>query len=272
MRRAALFLIAALPLLAQNDPVRGKEIVDKAITALGGKAFLEMRDRTERGRAYSFYHEQLSGLSRAVIYTRYLTRPEPPQYGFIGLRERQAYGKKEDVYIVFNEDGGHEITYRGVRPLAETTRTRWRESLLHNVLYILRMRLGEPGLIFEFRGTQIYENFPVSVVDIIDQENVVTKVYFSQSSNLPVRQEWINRDPRTRGQISEVTVFSKYRDIGEGVQWPMVIRRERDGEKVFEMFTDEISVNNGLTDDMFSIPTGLPMLDPIGKGKTKGKK
>lgn len=271
MRPAVLGLALLLPLCAQNDPVRGKQIVDEAVAALGGNAFLTMKDRVERGRAYSFYHEQLSGLSRAVLYTRYLTRPEPPQYGFIGLRERQSFGKKEDVYIVFNEDGGHEITYRGARPLAEASKTRWRESLLHNILYTLRMRLGEPGLVFEFRGSQIYENFPVNVVDVVDSENAVTTVYFNQSSKLPVRQEWINRNPATRAQISEVTVFSKYRDIGGGIQWPMVLRRERDGEKVFEMFADDVKANQGLTDDLFALPAGITMLDPIGKSKAKKK-
>ena len=42
------------------------------IYALGGDAFRNMRTRTETGRAYSFYREQLSGLSVARIYTKYL--------------------------------------------------------------------------------------------------------------------------------------------------------------------------------------------------------
>jgi hypothetical protein len=81
MRILSLFLLLAVPVLAQNDPVRGKQIVDEAIAALGGPAFLNMRDRVEQGRGYSFYREQLSGLSRTSIYTRYLTRPEPPPAG-----------------------------------------------------------------------------------------------------------------------------------------------------------------------------------------------
>lgn len=265
MRLPVWLLLLALPALGQNDSVKGKQIVDEAIQALGGNAFLTMSDRVERGRAYSFYRQQLSGLSRAVIYTRYLTRPEPPSAGFMGQRERQAFGKKQDVYIVFNEMGGHEITYRGARPLPKATMERWTESLFHNVLYTLRMRLGEPGLVFEFRGTDRYENQPVNVVDVVDSENRVVTVYFQQSTRLPVRQEWVHRDPRTREQVRETTVFAKFRDIGNGAQWPYVVRRERDGEKVFEMFADEIAVNQNLTDDLFTLPGDVKLLPPVGK-------
>jgi hypothetical protein len=52
---------------------KGRKVVDDAIAALGGNKFLEMQDRVESGRAYSFYRDNLSGLSIAKIYTRYIT-------------------------------------------------------------------------------------------------------------------------------------------------------------------------------------------------------
>ncbi len=259
--------LLAQPIFAQHDPVKGRQVVEEAIQALGGNAFTSMADRVERGRAYSFYRQQLSGLSKAVIYTRYLVAPNPPQPSFLGQRERQAFGKKEDVYIVFNEMGGHEITYRGARPLPKDTIERWKESLFHNILYTLRMRLNEPGLVFEFTGTERYENQPVNVVDVVDSENRVVTVYFQQSTKLPVWQRWVRRDPRSREQIEEISVFAKFRDTGNGAQWPYVVRRERNGEKIFEMFADEILVNQNLTDDMFTLPGDLKILPPIGSKK-----
>lgn len=260
MVRMILLALCFSHWLAAQD-VRAQNVIDSAVTALGGDRFLAMVDRVEEGRAYSFYRQQLSGLSRAKIYTRYLTRPSPPVPGFFGLRERQAFGKKEDVYIVFNELGGHEITYRGAKPLPKETFDRFQETLMHNVLYTLRMRLGEPGLVFEYRGTDLHENQPVDVVDIIDSENRVTKVAFLQSDKLPVRQEWERRDPLTRIRQVEVTVFAKYRDIGGGVMWPWVVRRERNGERVFEMYTDAAQVNVGLTDDLFTLSGDTKILD-----------
>ena len=81
---------AAVQLAAETNLERGKRVVDEALAALGGEKFLAMADRIESGRAYSFYRERLSGLSLAKIYTRYLTRPEPPVPGYLGVRERQV--------------------------------------------------------------------------------------------------------------------------------------------------------------------------------------
>jgi hypothetical protein len=260
-RRESLMVLGALPLAAQSPAEKGKAIVEEALAAMGGAAFLAMADRVETGRAYSFYREELAGLSRARIFSRYLTRPEPPQPDFIGLRERQVLGKSDDYYILFTETGGMEVTYRGAKPMPEFQVERWKESLLHNILYTLRMRMGEPGLGFEFRSTEVFENVPVNVVDVIDSSNRVTEVYFQQGSKLPVRQKWTRRDPKTREKLEEITVFARYRDCGGGVQWPWVIRRERNGEKIFEMFSESVVINQGLTDDLFTLGADVKILD-----------
>jgi len=97
MKRAGLLLALAVTIIgasAETNQERGKRIVDQAVAALGGDNFLRMQDRIESGRAYSFYREELNGLSIAKIYTRYLIRPEPPVPAFLGVRDREAFGKK----------------------------------------------------------------------------------------------------------------------------------------------------------------------------------
>jgi len=254
-----LTLFAALPLLAAQQD-RGKQIIDEALAAMGGDKFLAMEDRVESGRAYSFYRDRLSGLSRATIYSRYLTRPEPPQAGFFGVRERQAFGKDEDSAVLFNELGGWQITFRGARPVADEMLARYRDSTLHNVFYILRMRLGEPGLVFDARGSDIVENQPVRIVDITDADNRTVTVYFNLSTKLPVRQVYYRRDPKSRERFEEITYFSKYRDVGGGVMWPFAIERERDGEKIFQMFSDSVQINRNLTDNIFTLPADMKIL------------
>lgn len=261
MRVLCGFLLLLAPAWAQNDPVRGRQIVNEAIEALGGPAFLRMSDRVEQGRGFSFSRERLAGLARTVISTRYLTRPEPPPTGYIGQRERQAFGKNLDVWMVFNELGGHEITYRGARPMAPDSMERWQESIRHNIMHTLRARVGEPGLVFEYIRSDIFDRAAVNVVDVVDADARVTTVFFEQGSKLPVRQSWFRRDPRTRRRIEEVTVFAKYRDVGGGVKWPFVVRRDRGGEKIFEMFSDDVRINQGLSDELFTLPADIKVLE-----------
>jgi hypothetical protein len=109
-------------------------------------------------------------------------------------------------------------------------------------------------MIFESRGADVFENQPVEIVDIIDSQNRVVTVYFHQSTKLPVRQIYSRRNPETKERDEEVTRFSRYRDVGDGVQWPHQILRERNGEKIYEIFSESVVINRDLTDDLFSPP------------------
>jgi hypothetical protein len=237
--------------LSLSDP-KAKQAIDDAVAALGGDQFLNMQDRVEAGRAYSFYRENLSGLSIAKIYTRYLT-VDPARSGHdLGVRERQAFGKNEDTAVVFREDGAANLNWRGAKPIPPEDFERYRDTTLRNIFYILRQRLHEPGLTFEWRGSDIVDHIPVSVVDIIDSENRAVRVFFHQDTKLPVRQEFSRLDPKTRERNEEVTHFDRYRDEG-GIQWPHQITRERNGEKIYEIFSESVSFNQDLTDDLFSL-------------------
>src|SRR6202790_5832656 len=105
-----LLMVAMLTAISGAETpegARGKKVIADAVAALGGDKFLQMQDRVETGRAYSFYRDNLSGLSIAKIYTRYLIRPEPPVPGFLGIREREAFGKKEDSAVLLTETEGY---------------------------------------------------------------------------------------------------------------------------------------------------------------------
>ncbi len=250
-RQFTLTLAAPAVLRSQSSQERGKRLVDEALEALGGKAFLAMQDRVEAGRGYSFFRERLSGLTLFKIYTRYTSN---------GLRERQAYGKKEDYYFLFAEGQGHEVTFRGARPVTDLALARYRDSSAHNFLNILRLRLKEPGLVFEAKGKEIWENRPVESVDIIDSDNQVTTVYLHLTTKLPMRQFYFRRNVFTKERDEEVTLFSKYRDVGGGVQWPLDIQRERNGDKVFQIYSDSVQINLGLRDDLFTLPGNIKIL------------
>jgi hypothetical protein len=255
LRLLTIVGVAALAAGAETPAERGKRVANDAVQALGGDAYRHMDDRIEVGRAYSFYRQELSGLSIARIYTRYLT----PAPGQISVRERQAFGKDEYSAVLFNESGAWEITFRGARPLADDRYAAYKDSTLRNIFYILRERLDEPGMTFYSQGADIYLNQPVEIVDIADADNRAVTVYFSQTTKLPVRQVYKRRNTEFKDFDTEETVFSKYRDIG-GVKWPFDIRRERNGEKTYEIFSDSVEINKNLKDDLFTLPANMKLL------------
>lgn len=255
-RMVAILCASTLAASAETAQQRGRRVVDEAVQALGGDAFLHMEDRVESGRAYSFYRQEITGLSLAKIYTRYLT----PSPGQLAIRERQAFGKGGYDAVLFNENGAWELTYRGARPLEDKRYDTYKDSTFRNIFYILRERLNEPGMTFYSQGSDRFENMPVEIVDITDAENRTVTVYFDQITRLPIRQTFKRRNEELKDWDEEVTIFAKYRDIGGGIKWPFDQRRDRNGEKVYEIYADSVSVNQDLTDDLFTLPVNLKIL------------
>jgi len=48
--------------------------------------------------------------------------------------------------------------------------------------------------------------------------------------------------------------------VGGGVRWPCATVRERNGEKILEVYSDSIEINRGLKDDLFALPGNLKVL------------
>jgi hypothetical protein len=265
MRATVLIAAAAFCTFAaaaqETQQEHGKRVVNDALLALGGEAFLHMQDREEAGRAYSFYNQQLSGLAVATIDTRYLA----PVPGKMELRERESFGRNKDQGgLLITEDNGWEFNYHGALPLDDERLATFRESMLLSIFYILRMRLDEPGLAFYFMGTDRFESQPVNIVDITDSADRTVTVYFSQFTKLPIRQSFKRRNPTYHDFDTEVTEFAKYHEVSGGVTWPFDIRRERNGQKIYEMYAETVEINKDLTDEVFALPPKLKIL-PKGR-------
>jgi hypothetical protein len=261
MKKLLVFLLSMAAVSAQTNEDKGKRIVMDALAALGGDRFLAMRDRTETGRAYSFYNEELSGLSVATIQTKYQTVSGPPSIDSLGVLERQAFGKKqEEGSVLFTNTAAYDITFRGARPIQDEPFQRYKETVWRNIFYVLRMRLTEPGLLFDSKGLEVWMNQPVQIVDITDAQNQVLTVYFNESSKLPVYQVFYRRDPKTRERIEEVTEYGKYRQAAGGVSWPLTTQRTRDKQKIYELYSDTVTINDYPPDSLFELPAGVKML------------
>jgi hypothetical protein len=251
-RRAVIGLTAAaIALRAETTQERGRHIIDQTINALGGDGFRFLQTRTEQGRAYSFYREQITALSIARFHTKYT--PE-------GEVQRQAFGKKFDDVVILTPTAGWEVTYRGAKPLPDERIKQFRETMLHDVFFILRARINEPGMTFEARGRDVVENQPVEIIDVFDADNRNVTVWINSTTWLPVKQRFQRWDPTIKDRREEVTRYTKYREAGNGVVWPHDIERERDGEKVFELYSERVVIGEDLKDDLFRLPPGLTIL------------
>ncbi len=262
------FLVALLfagTLAAQTLPpdpqaIKGKQMIDQTIAALGGQNFLQLRNVVESGRVFNFFRGNLNALERATVYLEYLA--DSPEKG-LGVREREAFGKKQDYSLLFLPDQAWDVTYRGARPIPDENWNQYRRTTENNIFYILRVRHNEPGMQYEYVGTDVWLSTHIEIVDITDAQNRTVRVFLDHNTMLPIRQSFNWLDEVTRQRDDEVTDFSKYRDVGGGIQWPFTIHRERNGYKVFENYLDKAEANGPLPDKIFELPQGMKVLKKV---------
>jgi len=261
VRRLVLVLACALALSAQTGPAgKGRQVVDKAIAALGGDRFLHMHTRVASGRIYSFFHDEMNGYDVTTIYTEYLD--DKPAAG-LWVRERELLGKKQDYSYLFLGDQGWDITFRGARPLPDENWERYARTTRNDILYLLRFRRDEPGMLYDYIGSEVHISTHVEVVDVTDATGSTVRVLFDHNTLLPVRQSFSWLDPVTKQRNDEVTEFDKWRDAGGGVQWPFTIERHRNGYKTYQIFANKVEIGQPLPPNIFALPPGAKMLKKV---------
>jgi hypothetical protein len=249
---------AATPFLrAETKAEKAKQIVDKTLAALGGDAFRHLQYRTEIGRAYSFYHERMNGLSVARIYTKYLPADDPAPIKEV---QRQVLGKKQEESVIFTAKEVWDVTYRGAKQMPDDRMEQFRTSALHDVFYILRQRLSEPGLGLDYHGPEVVENQSTEKIEFFDADNRSVEVWVSATTFFPVQQRFTRWDPAIKDRREEVSHYTKYRECGNGVMLPWATERERDKEKIFQLYSDHVSVTQPIPDSTFEVPANVTIL------------
>jgi hypothetical protein len=267
-RRHALKFVALTPLLfsnllAQNPSPqsagganKGRQVLDQALAAMGGDRYLHLQNRIASGRIYAFFRDQLSGLDLAKVVVDYAS--EAPPKG-LAIREREYMGKKLDYSYLFLADQAWDITFRGARPVPDEDWERYLRTTRNDILYILRYRLNEPGMQFDYIGSDVYLSRHVEIVDLTDSADQTVRVYLDHNTMLPVHQTFKWFDEKMKTHDDEVTEYDKYRDAG-GVMWPYSIERQRNGYKVYQLFAEKVEINQALPPKTFEVPPGSKLL------------
>ena len=256
----AATVAAALAFAQTPTPDKGHQILDLCVAALGGDHFLQMQNRVTAGREYGFFRDQLSGLELFHSYTQYA---EPAVATDLGIQERQLLGKKQDYSYLFLPNQGWDITYRGARPVEQEDWSRYVRNTRNDILYILRCRLHESGLQVDYVGTDVLLGRHVEILDITDSTDQAVRVFLDHNTFLPIHETFSWFDEKTREHNDQAYDYDKYRDIGEGIQWPFATERQRNGYKTYQLFADSMQVNQKLPAGIFNLPAGAKVLKRV---------
>jgi hypothetical protein len=271
MKRACLvtaFLLAPFAARAQNPDMvapeasaaKAKQILALLIQAMGGPAYLDMRERQCDGRRAAIGHN--GALAGYVQFkdawefpdknrTDYVAHGRNTLLGYmIGVQELDlSHGGL--VITLFSGEHGWTMDRGGVSDMPEDTVAEFQEAVRRSSDNLLRLSLKDPELNFHWGGQDTVDLREVDWVEISDQEQRVYRLAVDRSTHLLVRSVVRVKDDNAGQQREDVTIFTNYRPNG-GVQVPMQVTRERDGRRIAQVFYDSCQVNPALPADYFT--------------------
>lgn len=225
---------------ADANTQKARTVLDRALQALGGKAFLEFTDREQHGRTSRFYRGQAVGVGGD--FRRIWKWPAKDRYEFF---------KGGEWTVLFNGDEGFDITYRGTRHVDPPDIEEYIRRRDRSLDYVFRLWATDPGTLLFHDGVVIVDGNQADKLTLVNKKNQDVSLFFDSRSGLPVRLSYTYRDPQTREKIEEGEIFANYKSV-QGIMTPMRVQRTRNGEMIRQYFYDRVAYNTGASDSLFA--------------------
>jgi len=229
--------------VAQENSAKAKALLDQAIQALGGDAYLHIQDMTQQGRTYSFHRGEAT--STGVLFWRFVKYPD---------KERIELTKQRDVADVFNGVKGYEITYKGTAQLDTKVLADYLRRRDHSLDLVLRKWINEPGVALFYEGSAIAADKPAEQVSIMNAKNDSVTLYIDSTTHLPLKKMFTWRDPADNLLNKEEEIYVAYRPT-QGIMTPYSLTRFYNGEMSNQRFLNNVTYNNSLNESMFDAKT-----------------
>ncbi|NWG12512.1 MAG: hypothetical protein HXY20_03150 [Acidobacteria bacterium] len=241
----AVGLLLAIPSLAQDEEKIRKLFLD-AIEAMGGAAFLEVKDMVSSGNYFAFDREGNS--SGLIKYDDYTKLPDKSRFE-LGNKK-----KLRDVQV-FNLEKGEGWILEGQKETRAATPDEmndFKNAVKHSIDTIFRFRWSDPQNKLFYLGAGEGSDVRYELIKLLDPENDEVTVYFDRGSKLPAKLEYRSIDKRGVS-LRTVVEFSQWHVI-QSVRTPLRYDTLVNGRKLSQMFVVKIAYNNGLTDAFFAKP------------------
>src|SRR5438128_10890712 len=254
----ALLLLVSLaraqaPSLPPDESAqKGRGLIDQAIVALGGPAYLNVKDMSQQGRSYSFYHGEARGVG--ILFWLFWKAPQ---------MERVELTKQRDVIYIYNSDKGYETTFRGTRPIEQKDLDDYLRQRDYSLANVLRNWVNQPGAVVFYEGPAFAGNAATDQVSIINSKSQSVKLFLDANTHLPVKKSFTVRDPESRERDVEEELYGNYHLV-QGVQTPFDSSRLHNGEVTSQRYVNQVRYNTGLADSLFAATVTY---DPNAKKK-----
>jgi len=242
MRKLKAFAIAATLILAFSSAgaqSRSNPVIEQMIQALGGPAFLDVKDIHTSGRFFSFTRGDLSG---SDLFEDYIKFPD---------MERTEFGREKNKSITINrgKEGWKIEPKQEPEPQPAVQAEEFLENFKTSFDYLMRFVLKHPQTTIQSLPSEIIDFKRADVLEVRDAAKNRIRLYIDRTSHLPIKMQ-VRR--ANESSVSE-ELYGNWHRFQE-VMTPLLISRSTNGLKTMEIRTETAAYNSGLSDSLFEAP------------------
>jgi len=239
-----LLALAALLTIAEARAAQAQtgaqKVLAAMIEALGGKAFLEVKEIHTTGRFYEFNRGELTG---ADVFVDYIKFPD---------MERTEFGRERNRSITINK-GNEGWTIEGRnKEVARQSAVKVEEFLAYfrtSFDYVTRFVLDLPRTTVQSVGTEFVDFKRADVIEIRDPAKNLIRLYIDRETRLPLKMQVRRANDSTLRE----ELYSNWHKVN-GVMTPLYVARSSNGMKTMEIRVETAAYNSGLDDALFAPP------------------
>jgi hypothetical protein len=237
----------------QENARQARALVDQAIQALGGQAYLNIHDMQQQGRTYSFYHGRST--SNGVLFWRFVEYPD---------KERIEVTPQRDVAYVYTGNKGYEVTYKGPHAVEKKDLDDYLRRRRLSLETVLRTWINDPSVAFFYDGTALAGNLAAQRVTLINAKNEGVSLFFDVDTHLPLKKSYKWRDPVDKDRNEEEEIYDDYKPV-QGVMTPYSFTRYYNGDMQAQRFVNSVHFNQAFDEAMFDPNSSYDPLKPAKK-------
>lgn len=219
---------------AQKNAAQARATLNAMVQALGGQAWLDMKNMERQGQIAAFFHGN----------------PDPGTTEFFEFHDwpdhdRIEYTKHRDVVQFFVGRQGWEVTYRGKKPLDKDIVDDYLRRRDHSIETAVKVWMKDPNTIFMYEGQHLAERHLAEQVSLISPQNETITVLMDAQTHLPLESTFQWRDPTYHDKNSDTEEYDDYHTI-DGFPTAFNITRLKNGETVRQYYVTRVSYNQNL--------------------------
>jgi hypothetical protein len=226
---------------AAKNAKQARAVLDAMVQALGGQAWLNIKNREQHGHIAAFFHGNPDPGTTEVF--EFHSWPD---------HDRIDVTKHRDYVQFFVGREGWEVTYRGKKAIPQEQQDEFLRRRDHSIEMAVKVWLKDPNTILLYEGQHLAERHLAEQVTLIAANNEAITILCDVQTHLPLKRVFQWRDPVYKDKNTDTEEYDDYHPV-QGFPTPYTISRWKNDEMVRQFFIDKVTYNENLPEDFWSV-------------------